>query len=115
MDLTMIILSLLAHVPASPEAPSERTLHALAAYVRTVALKKGWNARLVAAAIGIKPAGYRDYRGAETRFIGLKGSSSRNTWVLSSSITGPPAASSSAVRVTLRRASPALMALAKIS
>jgi hypothetical protein len=55
MDVAIILLSLLTNTPLSPEDPPEQTLHALAAYVRTVSMKKGLRARRVARALGIKP------------------------------------------------------------
>jgi hypothetical protein len=55
MDFVMVFLSLLPSTPTGPETPPERTLHAMAAYVRTVAVKKGLRARRVAHALGIQP------------------------------------------------------------
>src|SRR6266851_4196881 len=57
MDVAFILLALLTNTPLAPEDPPEQTLHALAAYVRTVSLKKGLRARRVARALGIKPGG----------------------------------------------------------
>ncbi len=55
MDLVLILLSLLTNTPISPEAPPERTLHAMAAYVRTVSVKKGLRTAKIARALGIRP------------------------------------------------------------
>jgi hypothetical protein len=57
MEVAFILLSLLTNTPLSREPQPERTLHALAAYVRTVSLKKGLRASRVARALGIKPCG----------------------------------------------------------
>ena len=62
MDVAIILLALLTNTPLPPEDPTEQTLHALAAYVRTVSLKKGLRARRVARALGIKPGGPRAWR-----------------------------------------------------
>ena len=44
MEVAFILLSLLTNTPLSREPQPERTLHALAAYVRTVSVKKGLRA-----------------------------------------------------------------------
>src|SRR5580704_17675910 len=57
MEVAFILLSLLTNTPLSSEPVPERTLHALAAYVRTVSVKEGLRASRVARALGIKPCG----------------------------------------------------------
>jgi hypothetical protein len=54
MGLAMIVLSFFANMPGSQESPPERTLHAIAAYVRMLALKKGMDPSAVARVLGIE-------------------------------------------------------------
>jgi hypothetical protein len=57
MDVAILLLALLTNTPLSRESEPEQTVHALAAYVRSVSLRKGLRARPVARALGIKPCG----------------------------------------------------------
>jgi hypothetical protein len=54
MDVALALLALLTNTPRPADDLPEQTLHALAAYVRTVSMKKGLRARRVARALGIK-------------------------------------------------------------
>ena len=62
MDVAILFLALLTNTPLSRESEPEQTVHALAAYVRSVSLRKGLRARPVARALGIKPRGIDDLR-----------------------------------------------------
>ncbi len=67
MELAFMVLSLFANLPSPEDAPPERSMNLVAAYVRTLALRKGMNTQEVARTLGFEQCYAGPYPGAGSR------------------------------------------------